>query len=402
MLSSKANAALARLKEIEEKYKMKRKEQKWKEDVESSISSVSIAPSKNPSESKESPKGGAKPKLDVRMPDARFEGRAEETRLSSRSERSSPDKANAKPPGDHAVDLDVAMPLGDKSPRSAERQESLISDAMTIRESSLIESVLDDTMTPSKSLSRSKTSWRNSATAAGDHRSSGRDQETERTRTVASARSEGAAGKESSGKSSEISRGKAPSDNLSSAGLVTTQSWSIAKRLRLSGNSKNEDSRVRFNLKKRSVENKASAEMPKEVKSKIRHADSNDSGSSRDVDSVVEESISTTESGSEIISELSRAEESLATKIKDYFVGSKRLTDENASVTVLSGSRGLTIESGYANDTFEDISSSTIRSQREEMINGRREVVDETGTEKNGAKKMDEYRSYRDSVGKHR
>lgn len=31
MLSSKANAALARLKEIEEKYKMKRKEQRWKE-----------------------------------------------------------------------------------------------------------------------------------------------------------------------------------------------------------------------------------------------------------------------------------------------------------------------------------------------------------------------------------
>lgn len=31
MLSSKANAALVRLKEIEEKYKMKRKEQKWKE-----------------------------------------------------------------------------------------------------------------------------------------------------------------------------------------------------------------------------------------------------------------------------------------------------------------------------------------------------------------------------------
>lgn len=31
MLSSKANAALARLKEIEEKYKIKHKEQKWKE-----------------------------------------------------------------------------------------------------------------------------------------------------------------------------------------------------------------------------------------------------------------------------------------------------------------------------------------------------------------------------------
>lgn len=31
MLSSKANAALARLKEIEEKYRTKRREQKWKE-----------------------------------------------------------------------------------------------------------------------------------------------------------------------------------------------------------------------------------------------------------------------------------------------------------------------------------------------------------------------------------
>lgn len=31
MLSSKANAALARLREIEEKYKTRREEQKWKE-----------------------------------------------------------------------------------------------------------------------------------------------------------------------------------------------------------------------------------------------------------------------------------------------------------------------------------------------------------------------------------
>lgn len=30
MLSSKANAALTRVKEIEEKYKMKRREQRWK------------------------------------------------------------------------------------------------------------------------------------------------------------------------------------------------------------------------------------------------------------------------------------------------------------------------------------------------------------------------------------
>lgn len=313
------------------------------------------------------------------MPDTRFEGHeAEETKLSSKSERSTPDKASAlRPPEDTAeLGLDVATPLDDKSPRSAGKHESLISDAMTIQESSLIESVLDDTLTPSKSSSRSKTPRRNSF-AAGDRF----PEREERTRTAA--KPEG--GRESV-KSSEISGGKAPSDNSS-----------IAKRLRLSGKSK--ISRVfRRDLKKRSIENKAIARTPKAADSGARD-DTNESGSTRD--SVIEESIDKTENGSEIISELSRAEESSAAKIEDPVLGgSKRPTYENASVTS-SSLKGLMAESGYANDTFEDISSSTIRSQREEMIDERKEVVDAAGS---SAKQIDiaKNKSYRDSTEKHR
>jgi len=128
-----------------------------------------------------------------------------------------------------------------------------------------------------------------------------------------------------------------------------------------------------------------------------------DSESLRD-DSVVDESIGTMENSSEIISELSRAEESFVTKIEhsvDVSEGSEHQTDENASVTVPNGSKGLMIENGYANDTFEDISSSTIRSQRKEMINEKKEVVDRAGTK---TKKMNvaEYRFYQDNAEEHR
>lgn len=324
-------------------------------------------------ESRESPRKTTRAKLDIKMPDTRFEGHeTEETKL-SRSERSTPDKASAfRPPEDTAeLGLDVAMPLDDKSPRSAGKHESLISDAMTIQESSLIESVLDDTVTPSKSSSRSKTS-RNSFTVG--NRSSERE---ERTRTAA--KSEG--GRESV-KSFEISRGKAPSDNSS-------------KRLRLSEKSNEKISRVRHDLKKRSIEDKA-----KTPKAASRARDvTNESGSTRD-DSVIEESIDT-ENASEIISELSRAEESSVAKIEDPSLeDSKHLTYENASVTSNS-SKGLMAENGYANDTFEDISSSTIRSQREEMINERKEVVDGA---RSSAKQIDvaENKSYRDNIEKHR
>ncbi|XP_018310454.1 protein IWS1 homolog A isoform X1 [Mycetomoellerius zeteki] len=378
MLSSKANAALARLKEIEEKYKMKSKEQKWKEDTDSSISSVSMVPLDS---SKESPRKATKLKLDIKMPDTRFEGHTEEAKFSLRNEILTPDKVSAKLPEEAAeIDLEDASPSDDKSSRSAEKQESLISDLMTIQESSLIESVLDDSVIPSKSLSRSKTSRRNSFTASG--RSSGR---LERTRTTA--KSEG--GKESS-KSSEISRGKAPSDN------------SISKRLRLSGKS-NETSRMRLDKKKRFSDVKAMTETSKKVDSKKLQNNLNDSESLRD-NSVVEESIGTMENGSEIISELSHVEESFVTKIEDSVAvsdGSKHVTDENSSVMVSNSSKSLA-ENGYANDTFEDISSSSIRSQREEMINGEKEVqINGVGS---GTKRTDivEYRFYQDSAEERR
>lgn len=307
------------------------------------------------------------------MPDTRFEGHeAEETRLSSKSERSMPDEAGAIRPAEDAVEigLDVATPLDDKSPRSAGKHESLISDVTTIQESSLIESVLDDTVTPSKSSSRA--SRRNSSAAGG--RSSERK---ERTRTAARP----AGGGSESVKSSEISRGKAPSDNSS-----------IPKRLRLSEKSRGKISRVRRDLRKRSVG--GDAKMPKPTDSR---GDTNESGSTRD-DSVIEDSIDTMEN-SEIISELSRAEESSVAKIEDPVLGgSKRPTHASEAS---NSSKGPMAESGYANDTFEDISSSTISSQREEMINERREVVDGAGS---GAKQIDmaEYRSYPDSTEKHR
>lgn len=310
-----------------------------------------------------------KAKLDIKMPDTRFEEHVDETKLSSRSERSTPDKASTFTSAAAEIDLDVAMPLDDKSLRSAGKQESLISD-MTIQEDSLIESVFDDSIIPSKSLSNSKTLQRNSSTA-NSSRFSGHEK---RTRTTP--RSEG--GKESI-KSSEILRGKVPSDNSL-----------IKKQLRLSGKLNEKISKERLNPKKRSIKDKVIMKTLKEVDSKAQ----DDTRSLHD-DSVVEESIGTMENGSEIISELSRAEESSVAKIEDSVLGdSKHLTDENASVASNSSKR-LTAENGYANDTFEDISSSTIQSQREKMINGKIEVVDKGES----SKKIDivEYKSYQDT-----
>lgn len=97
----------------------------------------------------------------------RFEGRAEETKLSSESKKSTPDKMSPESFEDvDEADLDVTMPPKDKSPRSTGKQESLISDVTSIQEDSSIESVLDDSMISSKSLSRSKTLRGNFSTAS--------------------------------------------------------------------------------------------------------------------------------------------------------------------------------------------------------------------------------------------
>lgn len=239
----------------------------------------------------------------------RFEGRAKETKLSSESKKSTPDKTSPNPLIED-VDLDVTIPSKDKSPRSAGKQESLISDVTSIQENSSIESVLDDSMISSKSsLSRSKTSGGNSSSDKSSRRE-------EKARTIA--KYEKGRG---SDKSSEVSRGKASPGNSS-----------IAKR----------------SLQKSSEKtSKAIVKIPKAAIDR----NSDPSRSSRD-DSVIEESIDTVDNGSEILSELSRIKKT-DDSIKNSF---KYSAAKNAI------SNQLAIESGYANDTFEDVSSSTMRS----------------------------------------
>ncbi|KAL6431564.1 hypothetical protein ACFW04_007258 [Cataglyphis niger] len=357
MLSSKANAALARLKEIEEKYKIKREEQKWnrKEDTDSSISSVSIIPSENPwAELKKSSKNVSKLKLDIKIPDMRFEERVEETKLSLDSKKSMPDKMSPESFEDvDEADLDVTMPSKDKSPRSTEKQESFISNITSIQENSSIESVLDDSIISSKSLSRSKMSRGNFSSAS--NKSSRREE-----RTKAPAKYEK---RKESDKSSDISRRKASSVNSS----ITKQSKSFEK-------SNEKTVKVRSNLKSRE------RLIQKEVTTKIPYMANFDRNSDRSRsfrdDSIIEESIGIVDDGSEIISELSRAKTSITVKTDDSIKSSKYLVTENVFVMDPNNSKQLATESGYANDTFEDISSSTMRSQsqREKIIDEKQKI----------------------------
>ncbi|EFN73304.1 hypothetical protein EAG_13075 [Camponotus floridanus] len=364
MFSSKANAALARLKEIEEKYKMKREKQKWthKENTDSSISSVSIIPSENPSaELKKSPRNILKLKLDIKIPDTRIEDRTEETKLSSEKKKSTSDKMSPEPFEDEA-DLDVTMPSKDKSPRSTGKQESLISDVTSIQENSSIESVLDDSMISSKSLSRSKTSRGNFSTAS--NKSSRRE---ERTKVAGKYEK----GKESD-KLSEISRGKASSGNSS-----------IIKQSRLPGKSNEKSAfKARSGLRseERSIEEKVAIKIPNATS-----LDTNlDRSRSLRDDSVIEESVGTVD-GSEIISELSYTKTGITTKNYNNSIKNSKYSAADNAVVVSSSSKQLATESGYANDTFEDISSSTLRSQsqHEKIMDGSRKIdLAESSTKK--------------------
>lgn len=308
--------------------------------MDSSISSVSIIPSENPSaELKKSPRNISKLKLDIKIPDTRIEGRTEETKLSSEKKKSTSDMMSPEPFEDEA-DLDVTMPSKDKSPRSTGKQESLISDVTSIQENSSIESVLDDSTISSKSLSRSKTSRGNFSTASNKF-----SRREERTKVAGKYEK----GKESD-KLSEISRGKESSGNSS-----------IIKQSRLPGKSNEKSAfKARSDLRseERSIEEKVGIKIPN-VTSLDRNLDR--SRPLRD-DSVIEESVGTVD-GSEIISELSYTKTSITTKnYNDSIKNSKYSAADNA-VIVPSSSRQLATESGYANDTFEDISSSTLRSQ---------------------------------------
>lgn len=284
----------------------------------------------------------------------RFEGRAEETKLSSNSKKSMPDKMSPESFEDvDEADLDVKMPSKDKSPRSTEKQESLISNVTSIQENSSIESVLDDSMISSKSLSRSKTSRGNFSLAS--NKSSWREE-----RTKAPAKYEK---RKESDKSSDISRRKASSANSS----ITKQSKSLEK-------SNEKTVKVCSNLKSRErlIKKKVTTKIPY-MANFDRNSDR--SRSFRD-DSIIEESIVIVDDGSEIISELSRAKTSITVKSDGSIKSSKYLVAENAFLMGPNNSKQLATESGYANDTFEDISSSTMRSQsqREKIIDEKQKI----------------------------
>ncbi|XP_050454500.1 uncharacterized protein LOC126853097 isoform X2 [Cataglyphis hispanica] len=381
MLSSKANAALARLKEIEEKYKIKREEQKWnrKEDTDSSISSVSIISSENPwAELKKSPKNVSKLKLDIKIPDMRFKERAEETKLSSDSKKSMPDKMSPESFEDvDEADLDVTMPSKDKSPRSTGKQESLISNVTSIQENSSIESVLDDSIISSKSLSRSKTSRENFSSAS--------NKSSRRERTKAPAKYE----KRKESDKSDISKRKASSANSS----ITKQSKSFEK-------SNEKIVKVRSNLKSRErlIKKEVTTKIPYIYSTANFDRNSDRSRSFRD-DSIIEESIGIVDDGSEIISELSRAKTSITVKTDDSIKSSKYLVAENAFVMGPNNSKQLATESGYANDTFEDISSSTMRSQsqREKIIDEKQKIDSAEASKKIETVLLEEYKHHQTS-----
>ncbi|XP_067217274.1 uncharacterized protein [Linepithema humile] len=354
MLSSKANAALMRVKEMEEKYKMKRREQIWnrKEDTDSLISSVSINFSENLSTKlKESPKDVSKLKLDIKMPDIRFEGHIEEKKLSSKDKKSTKDRVSSK--SEDADEVDVEILLEDKSSHSAEKQESSISDITTIQEDSLIESVLDDSMTSSKSPSYSKASQQNFSTTS--NKLSGRK---ERIKADGKLKK----GKESD-KSSEISRNKLSSNNSS-----------IAKSSKSSEKSKEKISKVRSSVR-HVIDEEKNVKTLKLINSDQNSKNLNYLGSLHN-DSVIKESIDTIENDSEIISELSHAEENVIINTKDSVnlsINSKYSVSENAYVMVSNSSKHPVAENDYTNDTFEDVSSLTMRSKSELQ---RKKIID--------------------------
>ncbi|XP_032667303.1 uncharacterized protein YFR016C-like isoform X2 [Odontomachus brunneus] len=363
MLSSKANAALTRVKEIEEKYKMKRREQRWNrtEDTDSSISTVSLNLSENLSKQlKESSGNSPKPKLDIKMPDMRFEGHEESAKLPLQDKQS--DRMNQAV---DEADLDVAMPSEDKSSsRSIRKQESFASDIITIQENSSIESVLDDSMVSSKSLSRSKTLQRRSSTANEEY-----------SRHEGSMKTGLKSEKEKQfDKLSGISREKSSSANSS-----------VAKRSKILEKSNKNTSKPRSYLKsgEHSIEEKKVTKVLRRMSSGRSSRNSNHSGSSRG-NSVIDESIDTLEDGSEIISEFSHIEKSIAEKTVDSSAkivssNSGRSSAENVSADVSSRLKHPAGENGYVNDTFEDISSSTVRSKSrshsEKIMDGKKNAI---------------------------
>lgn len=308
------------------------------------------------------------------MPEIRFEGRVESMKLPSQDKISD----ETSPKSHEVVDLEIA-PLEDKSPRSMRKQESFISDIITILENSTIESAFDNSMTSPKSFSRSKTSWRQYSTI-NNSKSSKREEKVKADKKFEK--------EKRSDKSSDNSK-RELSDNSS-----------ITRRSKLSEKSSDKISKTRSDVRSKeySVEEKKIVRTLKVTNSRRNTKISNRSVSSRD-DSIIDESIGTLEDDSEIISELSPVEKSIANDT------------EGRSANVPSNPKHSVVENSYANDTFEDISNSVTRSksdrresQTKKMINGKKETADLT---RSSIKQIEitprkEGRSYQEGAKSHR
>lgn len=304
---------------------------------------------------KESPRNVSKLKLDIRMPDTRI---SDERVMSS--------KVTLKPLGDKA---DPAVSLeGKLQEEKGKEQKSSSLDVTTIQEYSSVNSAsVGSINSSSKSLLRSKTLRQDA-----NNKVPGREGRTKVTARADRGRT--------SDKSSEIAGRRTSLDNSS-----TTKGSRVSKK----SNDVPKLPPSDLKSQERSFRTEAIAEKRTgmvDLSHKSWHSSRTESLSNN---SVIEESIDTVMDDSEIISELSRVDESLAVKVESSMnanenSGHSQVGDDSA--TIVGSSRYLVAENSYANDSFEDVSSSIARSKstlQEEKI------VDETDDDSKGEKVMD-------------
>lgn len=260
--------------------------------------------------------------------------------------------------------LDAAISSKNKSSPFIDKQESSNSTVTTIQENSSI--IKDDNS--SKSFSRSKTS--------------------QRTLSKLSQYEENSTGKYGNSKKSDklfkSTKEARSSDNSSNL-----------ERSRESEKSKKQESKIYFDSQseKRWIEQKMFVKLPEMTDSDSKR--SHRSEFSRD-NSIIEESIiGTIENVSEVKSEMSPVDETIANKIEKNSINVSKyfehtVATQNASTSDSSSSK-LLIDSQYANDTFENISSSPMRSnselRSEKPIDDGKKIRDSSTKEDNTSRK---------------
>lgn len=330
------------------------------------------------------------------MPNARIEEPLEDSKTISGDKESKSGRISSKSLEDaEEINLDIAMPLGYKLRRKStvEKQESSNSDVTTIQENSSIESVLDDSITSSKSSAKHvKKSQGQSLKISESSNHDKSDMHENTIKTNSKLRKEQVYYKSSDMSGRRFSKSATSSNNSSIARLSEKSNGNVSKS--------HSDTRERVSMKE------AEAIRTSEIVSFTRRLNnSNYSGSIRD-DNVTNESIATIEDGSEIISEFSQTEKNIVDKTESVVSGSDRKypISENVSTYTSNNSEDSIIENSYANDTFENISSSTIRSeskrQGEKIIESEREIDDNArfGMSQVKIVSNERYRSYRNNA----